>query len=116
MLRHRTIELVQRLQPGSLLEHHVALEPVRQRLGELIIHVRARRHGEDVIQLLERALLGLGHPEEDHDQRCHVQAGVEAESADGVKGAEKAREGDAEDGGPEEAGCHGPGHADFAVG
>lgn len=74
-----------------------------------------RRHRKHVIQLLERALLGLGHPEEDHDQRGQVQGSVEAERADGVEGAEQAREGDAEHGGPEEARGDGPGHADFAV-
>ena len=116
MLRHRAIEFIKRLQPRALIPHDVALEPKRQRLGKLILHMGPRGHGEDVIQLLERALLGLRHPEEDHDERGQVQAGVEGERADGVEGAQEAREGDAEHGGPEEARGDGPGHADFAVG
>ncbi len=116
MLRHRAIEVVQRLQRRALVAHDVPLDEVRQGLGKLVAHVLARRHGEDVVQLLERALLGLGDPEEDHDQRRHVQAGVEAERADGVEGEQQARERDGEHSGPEEAGGDGPGHADLAVG
>ena len=115
MLRHRPIELIQRLQPGALLEQDIALHPIRQRLRKLIAHMGPSRHRKHVIELLEGALLGLGDPEEDHDEGGEVQAGVEAEGADGVEGAEEAREGDAEDGGPEEAGGDGPGHADLAV-
>lgn len=116
MLGHRAIEVVQRLQRRALVAHDVPLHEVRQGLGKLVAHVLARRHREDVVQLLEGALLRLGDPEEDHDQRGHVQAGVEAERAHGVEGEQQARERDGEDGGPEEAGRDGPGHADLAVG
>ena len=116
MLRNRPIKFIKRLQPRILIPKHIALKPIRQGLRKLILHMRPRGHSEHIIQLLEGALLGLGHPEEDHDERGHVQGGVEAERADGVEGAEEAREGDAQHGGPEEARGHGPGHADFAVG
>ena len=94
----------------------MALDEIRERLGDLVGHVFPGRHGEDVVQLLQGALFGLGDPEEDHDQRGQVEAGVEAEGADGVEGTQQARERDGEHGGPEEAGGHGPSHADFAVG
>ena len=77
--------------------------------------MRARRHGEDVVQLLERALLRLGHAEEDHHQRGQVERGVEDEGAERGEGAQQARERDGEHGRPEEAGRHRPGHADLAV-
>jgi len=78
--------------------------------------VGAGGDGEDVVEFLEGALLGLGDEEEDEHEGGEVEAGVEGEGADGVEGAQDAGEGDGEDGGPEEAGGHGPGHADFAVG
>ena len=115
MLRNRAIEMIQRLQPRLLIEENIPPHPIRQRLRKLVLHMRPGGHGEDVIQLLERPLLRLGHPEENHHQRGQVQAGVKAERAEGVEGAEQAREGDGEHGGPEEARCHGPGHADLAV-
>lgn len=108
--------MVQRLQLGALVAQHIALEPPGRRLGDLVTHMLACRDRKDIIQLLEGALLGLGHEEEDQHEGRDVQTGVEGEGADRVERAQDAREGDGEHGGPEEAGGHGPGHADFAVG
>ncbi|KAL9099544.1 MAG: hypothetical protein Q9163_004976, partial [Psora crenata] len=85
------------------------------RLGELVLEVGAGRDGKDIIQLLEGALLRLRDEEEDEHKSREVQAGVEAECPHGVEGPEEPREGDGEDGGPEETGGHGPCHADLAV-
>ena len=115
-LGHRGIEMVQRLQLGALVAQHIALEPPGRRLGDLVTHMLACRDRKDIIQLLEGALLGLGHEEEDQHESRDVEARVEGESAHGVERAENTRERDGEHGGPEEAGGHGPGHADFAVG
>ena len=110
------IEMVERLQLGALVAQHIALEPPGRRLGDLVSRMLARRDREHVVQLLEGALLGLGHEEEDQHEGGDVQTGVEGEGADRVEGTQDAREGDGEHGGPEEAGGHGPGHADLAVG
>lgn len=115
-LGHGRIETVQRLQLRPLVAQHPSLEPPGQRLGKLITHMLPRWDGEHVIQLLEGPLLGLRHEEEDQHEGRDVQPGVEGEGADRVEGAEDAREGDGEHGGPEKAGGHGPGHADFAMG
>ena len=74
------------------------------------------RDREDIIQLLERTLLSLWNKEEDEKESRDVEASVEGEGTDRVESAEDTREGDGEDGSPEEAGGDGPGHADFAVG
>ena len=44
-----TIEVVQRLQLGALVLENVALNPPWQGLGELVLGVNPRGHGEDVI-------------------------------------------------------------------
>lgn len=69
------VKLVQRLQLNVPAED-VALDPKGQRLADLVVHVNTSRHGKDVVELLEGALLGLGDPEEDHDQGGHVQATI----------------------------------------
>ena len=78
--------------------------------------MRARRHGKDVVELLERALLRLGQPEEDHPEGGEVERGVEAKGTLGPKGAEHARQRQRQDRRPEVVGRDGPRHADFAVG
>ena len=78
--------------------------------------MRARGHGKHIIQLLEGALLRLRHEDEDEAEGREIEPRVESEGADRVEGVEQGGEGDGEHGGPEEAGCDRPGHADFTVG
>ena len=78
--------------------------------------MRARRHGKDVVELLERALLRLGQPEEDHPEGGEVERGVEAKGTLGPEGAEHARQRQRQDRRPEVIGRDGPRHADLAVG
>lgn len=56
----------------------------------------ARRHGKDVIQLLERSLLGLRDEEEDHAKGRHVERGVKAKRARRSHGVQHAGEGEGE--------------------
>lgn len=111
-----SVKAPQRRAWSNLAPEDVGLDPPRQHLAGLVGHELACRDGEDVVELLERALLGLGHEEEDHDEGDEVEAGVEAEGAGGRHGGQHTWEGDGKDGGPEEASSDGPGHADFAVG
>ena len=74
------IEFVQRLQ-HDIAAHDVLVEEPRQRLGDLVVHVSACGHSEDVVQLLERALLRLRNPEEDHHKRDDIKTSIEAECA-----------------------------------
>jgi hypothetical protein len=46
---------------------------------KLIFHEDLGRDGKDVIKFFESALLGLGNPEEDHNEGYYVEAGIEAE-------------------------------------
>ena len=78
--------------------------------------MRAHRDREHVVELLQRALLRLGQPEEDHAGGEHVHRGVEAEGALRREGGEQARQRDGDGRGPEVVRRDGPGHADFAVG
>ncbi len=112
----RRLEMIQRLQFQVLASHDVFAEPVRQRFGELVVHVGACRDSEDVIEFLERALLGLGHPEEDHDESGDVEEGVESKGTLWSEGFQHLRERDGESARPEETGRHRPGHADFTMG
>ena len=116
ILGNGAIELVEFGAFGALPEQNPALEPPRQNREDLVAHVRPGGDGKDIIEFLERTLLGLGNPKENHNQSTHVKACVEAESAGGAKDLQDAREGDGKDSGPEQAGGDGPGHADFAVG
>lgn len=67
------------------------------------------------IAAYQSPLLGLGEPEEDHDQSDHIETRVEAESSDGTHRRKHRWERDRKNRRPEQAGCYGPGHADFAV-
>lgn len=75
----------------------------------------ARRDSEDIIQLLKGALLGLGHPEEDHDEREHVQASVETEHALRLQRLQHTRQCQGKHGTPEVVCRDGPAHAHLAV-
>jgi len=57
-------ELVQLGLDQALAAQHVRLEPPWEVLAGLVLHVRARRDGKDVIEFLEGALLGFRKPEE----------------------------------------------------
>lgn len=61
------VELVQGRFRETLLAEDIRLEPPRQVLADLVSHVSARRHGEDVVELFERTLLGLRQPQEAED-------------------------------------------------
>lgn len=67
------IEVIERFKRGALVEENIALDPVRKGLGELVVHERACGNGKDVVEFFERALLGLGHPEENHHECQEVQ-------------------------------------------
>ena len=103
-----TIEMVQRLQYGALLEEDVTLEPPWQGLGELVFSVYPGGHGEDVIQLFKCALLRLWDEQEDKHQSGKIKPSVEGESTDRVEHLEDTWERDGENGGPEEASGDGP--------
>jgi hypothetical protein len=66
------VELVKGLEASVLLEENIAPDPPRKDLSELVSHMGAGRDGEDVIEFFKGALLGLGDPEEDHNQSDNV--------------------------------------------
>lgn len=108
--------LVKRRAGSILVLEDIALEPPRKNRTKLVFGVCARGNAEDLVQLLETLLLGLGHEAVDESQRHQVHGGVESESTSRGHGAEHAGEGQAEDGTPEVVCGDGPGHADFSVG
>jgi hypothetical protein len=75
--REVTVKVVQRLELSRAVALDVAGDPVRQRLRELVAYESAGRNGEDVVELLKRALLGLRHKQEDHAECDDVEAAVE---------------------------------------
>lgn len=109
------LELVERSESRILAEEHPSLEPPGQRGADLVFGKRANGDGEDVIELFERAFLGLGNPEEDHDEGEHVHSGVEAKCSDNTEGAEETGETDGEHGRPAEAGGNRETHADLTM-
>ena len=80
-----SLKLVQHRLRQPLSSQDVLLDPIGSHRADLILHVRARRHGEDVVELLERALFGLGQPEEDHEEGEGVEGGVESECTYGKR-------------------------------
>ena len=110
------VKVVQWLQFGRFAEENVSLEPVRDCLRELVPDVDASRHSENIVEFLERALLGFGNETDDETQSCDVQACVETEGTYDAKGAEQTRECDGEDGGVEQTGRYSPAHANFTMG
>lgn len=113
--RHRTIEFIKRLQLGVLLEENIPFDPPRQGLGQLIPNMGPCGDGEDVVQLLQGALLRLRHEKEDQDKGGQVETGVEAERADRVQSLEHAGERDGQGRRPEKAGRYRPAHPDFSM-
>lgn len=70
--------------------------------------MRARRESKDIIQLLERPLLRLGHEAENEKEGDEVHGGVEAESARCAEGAQLAGERQRDHGSPKIIGRHRP--------
>jgi hypothetical protein len=66
------IELVKGLKASVLLKENITLDPPRKDLSELVPHVGAGRDSEYVIEFFKGSLLGLGDPEEDHNQSDNV--------------------------------------------
>lgn len=64
---------------------------------------------------MTRHLLRKTHKEEDHDERQHVQTGVEAECANDTHLLKHGRERDRQDGGVEQTRRDGPCHTLFTV-
>lgn len=110
------LKVIQLLASSILLPQDIPLEPPRQRLRKLVIHVSPRRHAKDVVQLFERTLFRLGQPEEYHDEGEGVHACVKAECTSDAERAQLSRESQRDDGGPEVVGRDGPGHADLTMG
>ncbi len=106
--RLHLFELVQLWLLQTLPPEDVPLEKVRRRLRDLVLHMRTGRHGKDVIQLLECALLGLGQPKENHPEGEKVETGVEAKGALGFEGTQDAEECERQHAGPEVVRCDGP--------
>lgn len=78
------VEVIEGFEDGVLAAEDPALDEVWEGLGQLVVHVGASGHGEDVVQLFEGALFGLGHPQEDHDESDDVCSGVETEDTLGL--------------------------------
>lgn len=74
-----SLEFIKRFEDGIFAEEDPSLDEVWKGLVDLVVHVRAGRDGEDVVQLFQGALFGLRDPEEYHDQGHYVSSRVEAE-------------------------------------
>jgi hypothetical protein len=70
------IKVVERFELRSLVHLNVALDPVWDRFGELVVDEAARWHSEDIVKLFESALLRLWHEQEDEDSRGDVQTTI----------------------------------------
>lgn len=110
------LEVVERLLLGVLLEEDPALEPPGESDGGLVLGELADGDGEDPVELLEGALLGLRDEEKDHDEGNDVETGVEAKGTDGVETVEEEGERGTQNGGPEEASGDGEAHTGLTVG
>ena len=73
------LKLIQHRLRQSLSSQNMLLDPVRRHGADLVVHMRARGDGEDVVEFLERALFRFGQPEEDHEEGERVEGGVEPE-------------------------------------
>lgn len=71
---------------------------------------------KDVIELLQRTLLGLWQEQEYQNKRRDVHPSVKSESASSSEGGIDSGERDRQYGSPEKASGDSPGHADLAVG
>ena len=73
------LERVQLCTGSDIASKDICLEPPRKHCEGLIAHMGASRDRKDVIELFQSSLLGLGDPQEDHDQSSDIQASIEAE-------------------------------------
>lgn len=110
------VEVVELWFDESLAAQHVLLEPIWRNLGDLVVLVRARGHGEDIVQFFEGSLFRLGEPQKDHDKGNRVQSGVESKRPLWRHGLEHSRECQGQYRGPEVVGRHCPRHAYLTVG
>lgn len=72
--RHHLVEVVQRFECRVFATQNVSFDEEGQRFIELIARMFADGHAEDIVEFLQRALLGLGDKEENHDERSDVAA------------------------------------------
>jgi hypothetical protein len=70
---------VEQLGLGDVLAHNVTLEEVWEPNAGLVLEVGARWDGEDLVDFLERELLGLADEAEDHAPGDEVETGVETD-------------------------------------
>lgn len=68
------VELVQWLQVRILLTEDIALDPPWENLEHLVSHMLACGDSKDVIEFFKGTLLGLGNPDEDHDEGYNVES------------------------------------------
>jgi len=114
--RNVAIEAPQGRARSDLAAQDPGFEPPWQNSEALVLHEDASGDTEDVVELLESALLGLWHEQEQHAEGDDVETSVEAEKAGGAKDCQHTWEGDGEDSGPEQTGRDGPRHTDLSVG
>lgn len=74
-----SVEFIKRFEDGIFVEEDPTLDKVWKSLVDLVVHVRAGRDGEDIVQLLEGALFGLRNPKKDHYKGNKVSSRIEAE-------------------------------------
>lgn len=115
MTRFVDVKLVQLRLWQILSPEDAAVNEPGQDRAQLIFRVRARGNTEDIIELLERSLLGFGKPQEDHDEGDDVQTCIEAKGALWCKAAEHIGKGQSQYRGPEAIGRHGPRHSHLTV-
>ena len=108
-----SLESVERWAEGIVLSHNIALEPPGHNGADLVLDVDVGWDSEDVVQLLERPLLGLWHEQEDHEKGGNVETGVETEGTRDGHSIDHPWEGDGEHSSPEEASCDRPSHTDL---
>jgi hypothetical protein len=68
------VKLVQRFQVSILLKEDIALDPPGEDLENLVSHMLACRNSKDVIEFFKGTLLGLGNPDEDHDESYNIES------------------------------------------
>jgi hypothetical protein len=78
---HVTLEGIEWWAWLDLSAHDVLVDPPLKHGEALVPHVSACWYGKDVVELLQRPLLGFRHPEEDHNESCHVESRIKAERA-----------------------------------
>jgi hypothetical protein len=111
--RDMAIEGIQSWASFALFAEDVAPDPPREHAAELMAHEGPRWHRKDIIELLQRALLGLRDKQEDHAKGAYVKSSIETKGARWSHGAEHAWESDGQHRGPEKESGHSPRHTDL---